>query len=228
MNKIIGIFTIFVSLMANVSFAVEMIGKATFKNQFLYTEKHSAVVDKDGFYKNLVTNYIDSSGQVFAKIQSNFDKNKVVPDYEFEDYRAKFKEKVTLEAATQKINIEFDKAGKVEKSSLEIKKNSVLSQGFHNFILSQFKNLMENKLEVYFVVTNRNDQYKFVVQNEKIEAGKMFISIKPANFFLNAIVPTTNLVYEIESKRLLTFEGLTNIDDSNGKTLTAKIDYTYQ
>lgn len=208
--------------------AIEMIGKATFKDQLLYTEKHSAFVDKEGFYKNLVTNYLDSNGQIFAKIQSNFDKNKIVPDYEFQDYRQKLREKVTLEPSGQKINIEFEKAGKIENNTLEIKKNSVLSQGFHNFILSQFKNLADKKLEVYFVVTNRSDQYKFVVQNEKIEAGKMFISIKPANFFLNAIVPTIKLVYEIESRRLLTFEGLTNIDDSNGKTLTAKIDYTYQ
>jgi hypothetical protein len=208
--------------------AIEMIGKATFKDQLLYTEKHSAIVDKEGFYKNLVTNYLDSNGQVFAKIQSNFDKNKIVPDYEFQDYRQKLREKVTLEPSGQKINIEFEKAGKIENNTLEIKKNSVLSQGFHNFILSQFKNLADKKLEVYFVVTNRSDQYKFVVQNEKIEAGKMFISIKPANFFLNAIVPTIKLVYEIESRRLLTFEGLTNIDDSNGKTLRAKIDYTYQ
>ena len=208
--------------------AIEMIGKATFKDQLLYTEKHSAIVDKEGFYRNLVTNYLDSNGQVFAKIQSNFDKNKIVPDYEFQDYRQKLREKVTLEPSGQKINIEFEKAGKIENNTLEIKKNSVLSQGFHNFILSQFKNLADKKLEVYFVVTNRSDQYKFVVQNEKIEAGKMFISIKPANFFLNAIVPTIKLVYEIESRRLLTFEGLTNIDDSNGKTLTAKIDYTYQ
>ena len=208
--------------------AIEMIGKATFKDQLLYTEKHSAIVDKEGFYRNLVTNYLDSNGQIFAKIQSNFDKNKIVPDYEFQDYRQKLREKVTLEPSGQKINIEFEKAGKIENNTLEIKKNSVLSQGFHNFILSQFKNLADKKLEVYFVVTNRSDQYKFVVQNEKIEAGKMFISIKPANFFLNAIVPTIKLVYEIESRRLLTFEGLTNIDDSNGKTLTAKIDYTYQ
>lgn len=209
------------------SFAIEMVGKATFKDQLLYIEKHTAVLDKEGFYKNLVTNYVDSKGEVFAKIQSNFEKNKVVPDYEFEDFRQKLKEKVTLEISNQKINIEFAKAGKVEKNTIEIKKNSVLSQGFHNFILSQFKNLMDKKLEVYFVVTNRADQYKFVVQNEKIEQGKVYISIKPANFFLNAIVPTTKLVYDIETKRLVSFEGLTNIDDQNGKTLTAKIDYTY-
>jgi hypothetical protein len=219
---------VFTTLFTQGAFGIEMIGKATFKDQLLYTEKHTAVLDKEGFYKNLVTNYLDSKGEVFAKIQSNFEKNKIVPDYEFEDYRQKFKEKVTLESSSQKINIEFDKAGKVERNTLEIKKNSVLSQGFHNFILSQFKNLMDKKLEVYFVITNRNDQYKFVVQNEKVDQGKIYISIKPANFFLNALVPTTKLVYEIESKRLLTFEGLTNIDDSNGKTLTAKIDYTYQ
>ena len=209
------------------SFAIEMIGKATFKDQLLYTEKHTAVLDKEGFYKNLVTNYVDSKGEVFAKIQSNFEKNKVVPDYEFEDFRQKLKEKVTLELSSQKINIEFAKAGKIEKKSISVLANSVLSQGFHNFILSRFKNLLEQKLEVYFVVTNRADQYKFVVQNEKIEQGKVYISIKPANFFLNAIVPTNKLVYDIETKRLLSFEGLTNIDDQNGKTLTAKIDYTY-
>lgn len=227
MNKLLSIFVFSFMSVQSVG-AIEMIGKATYKDKLLYTEKHSAVLDKEGFYKNLVTNYLDSNGQVFAKIQSNFEKNKIVPDYEFEDYRQKFKEKVTLESSLQKINIELEKSGKVEKNSLEIKKNSVLSQGFHNFILSQFKNLTEKKLEVYFVITNKNDQYKFVVQNEKTEAGKMFITIKPANFFLNAIIPTTNLVYEIETRRLLSFEGLTNIDDSNGKTLTAKIDYTYQ
>ena len=208
-------------------YGLEITGKAFFNNQLLYSEKHSASVNKDGFYDSLTTEYYDSTDHLFAKNIANFSKNKFIPDYVFEDFRFSLKENVVLNESAKKILISRSILGKVNNSELNIFSNSILSQGFHNYIIANLDILQSKKQEVYFIVTKKNDQYKFLIKNDKVLDGKIYISIYPSSFLLKLVLPPLKLVYNLLTKHLLTFEGLTNISDSKGDSQKAKIDYTY-
>lgn len=208
--------------------AMEITGKAMFDNQLIYTEKHHAEMDKEGFYLTLSTSYFDKNNTLFAKVTSDFRKNKTVPDSVFEDFRFKTKETVFFEAATKKLIIQTDKAGKSRKQELDLFPNSILSQGFHNAILEQFDVLKDQKKEVYFIVPSKNDQYRFMIEKEKIENGQMTLVISPSHFILKRLLSPIRLTYEVSSKKLLIFQGLTNIDNSKGDSQYAIIEYRYQ
>ncbi len=209
-------------------FSGEITGKAFFKDRLIYTEKHFYELDDLGLYKKLTTEYYDNSNKVFAKISSNFEKNKVIPDYIFEDFRFLFKESVIFDESKNKVFIDKVTLGKSQKTELRVNPNAILSQGFHNFILTNFEKIILGKLEVSIVVTSKSDQYRFYVETEKAQNNRIKINITPVNFFLKAVMSPIKLEYEISSKRLLSFQGLTNIDNEKGDSQSAIITYTYR
>ena len=214
------------------TFALDITGKAFINKELVYTEKHKAILDSKGFYRSLSTDYYDKNNVLFASISSTFDKNLKIPDTVFQDKRFSLKETVVWDSVTQRITVIRSEAGKTKETALDVMPNAILSQGFHNYILENFEELKLNphkdKQEIYFIVTKKNDQYRFVVYREKIENGQLFLIIQPANFFLKQLLSPIKLVYEISSKKILTFQGITNIDNPKGDSQSAVIEYSYQ
>lgn len=205
-----------------------ILGKAMIGNQLAYTEKHKAVLSSaDGLYQSLTTDYTDDKENIFATIKSDFSKSAVIPDYVFNDKRNAISENIKKSDDGKKLFIEISEKGKIKKSELELKENSILSQGFHNFVLLHLEELKNKSMEVNFIVPRKADQYRFTIQKEKSEGETIVLSIKPSNFFLKAVVPKINLSYNVKTKHLLTFKGMTNIDGPNGETLKADIQYSY-
>lgn len=195
--------------------------------QLVYSEKHRAEVSVDGLYQTLTTDYLDEKERRFASLRSDFSRNKFIPDYEFENSRTQIRERVQKSDDGKKLIIEIVDKGKVEKKEMEVVDNAVLSQGFHNFIMARFDDLKDHPLEVNFIVPRKNDFYRFMIQKEKMSDEAMELSIRPKNFFLKALVPRISITYHTKSKRLLAFNGTTNIEDATGEALKASIGYTY-
>jgi hypothetical protein len=204
-----------------------IIGKAMIGSQLVYTEKHSAEVFADGIYQSLTTEYFDEKENNFAGIKSDFSKSRTIPDYKFTDKRNGITETVQKSEDGKKILIEITEKNQTKKNELTLQENSVLSQGFHNYILLHLDELKKNSLEVNFIVPRKADLYRFTIQKEKSEGDQIEFSIKPSSFFLKAVVPKILLTYDLKTKHLLTFNGMTNIDGPNGETLKAVINYVY-
>lgn len=211
---------------------LNIIGVARVDGQIVYTEKHEAILNPEGFYDLLKTDYVDSKDVIFARITSDFKKNQFIPDSEFYDFRNSEKVVTQLNNSGKSLLITKITKTKTISSNLELMANSVLSQGFHNYIVANFELIKNNKREIYFIVTEKNDQYRFTISLEspveKAENEKLTIKIRPSTFFLKSLLPPLKLVYEIKSKRLLSFQGLTNIEDPDGDSYNAIIEYTYK
>ena len=202
-------------------------GKAMVGHQLVYSEKHRAEIASDGLYQTLSTDYLDDKERRFASLRSDFSRNKFIPDYEFENSRTQIKERVQKSEDGKKLIIEIADKGKTLKKEMDVVDNAVLSQGFHNFIMAHFDELKDHPLEVNFIVPRKNDFYRFMIQKEKISDEAMELSIRPKNFFLKALVPRISITYHIKLKRLMEFNGTTNIENATGEALKASIGYTY-
>lgn len=228
--KAVIVFLIFTqNLYANSLLSIT--GLAKVNGQLVYTEKHQANLNPEGFYEFLKTDYVDSKDVLFAQITSDFKKNKFIPDSEFFDYRNSKKVVTLLNETGKTLLISENLKSKTKNAKLELMANSVLSQGFHNYILANFELIKNNKQEIYFIVTEKNDQYRFTispVKKTEIEDDKLIIEIRPSTFFLKSLLPPLKLIYEIKTKRLLSFQGLTNIEDPDGDSYNAIIEYSYK
>jgi hypothetical protein len=211
-----------------ISFNVEaasIVGKAYVNNKLTYTEKHTASISSAGLFSKIETQYLDENDIVFARIVSDFSKNDFVPDVLFEDERFKLLEKISLK--DKQLIIERTTNGKNDNGALAIYPNSVLGQGFNNYIVTHFEKLLTSFHEVHFIISPKKDQYRFSIALKKLEVDTAIFKVVPQSLFLKAFVDPIYLTYDKKKKRLMTFVGLSNLDDSKGKSQQVKIDYTY-
>jgi hypothetical protein len=207
-------------------FAVEITGNAYIDNKLVYIEKHNATIEPNGIYKIIETSYLDTKGKEFAKIKSDFTYHHFIPNVVFDDYRFKYNEKIKVSEKLNNVLIEKNENNQTSSSTLELFPNSVLGQGFHNFIVTNFEKILKNSTEVNFVISARGDQYKFEIKLEKIEQNLVTIKVFPSNYLIRAFVSPIVLVYDKTDLSLVSFLGLSNLENEKRKSQEVFIKYT--
>ncbi len=230
--KTVLLLFIFLSSLAH---ALEFKGKAydQEKGQLIYIEKHKTVDDANGFNQLIETQYTDPDGKVMATIQSDFKKDLVIPDVIFVDSRFGFKDEQIYDPDTKivKITRTNDKTGKIEKNEFKVKKNMLGGQGFNNFLVKNFDQLLDKKsIPVQFIVLSSRDFFEFKIQlsgNTKLEPDQVEFGLSISSYFLKVFVNDIQTIYSKTSKRLLTFRGLSNLSNDKGKPYNVRIEYEY-
>lgn len=202
-------------------------GNAMVGNQLAYKEKHKAEVSPEGLYQTLSTDYLDENDKTFGTLRSDFTKNKLVPDYQFENSKIQLKEKVTKSDDGKRLLVEIIERGKKTSFELPVVENAVMGQGFHNLIMARFEELKVKPLEVNFIIPRKKDYFRFKIEKVKSNGDSIELSLRPSHFLLKAIVPKISVSYHTQTKKLLSFQGMTNIEDSNGEAIKAAIGYNY-
>jgi hypothetical protein len=209
------------------TFATMIEGTATLGGTVIYTEKHNATINAKGMYDNLQSEYFDKSNKKIATIKSDFAASAITPNYRFEDLRKNTTEVVNLDASKKNIIIERTEKGISYKSKLDLESNSVAGQGFHNFLIQNFDKLVKSGGEVFFVNTSKVDQFKFDIEVQSKEANKVCFKVVPTNVIYRTFIPPMILCYDSTTKRVISFEGLSNIEGPNGKLEKVIITYIY-
>ena len=217
------------------TYAIEFSGKA-FKpgtKEILYTEKHKTQDDEKGFNKVIETDYVLPDGTIFAKIKSDFSKDQLIPDKVFEDFRLGIKDELYFNPETRDVKITrtTDKTKKTKSHSFKAKKNSLAGQGFNNYLLQNFETLEAGQsLPVNFIVLTNQDYFEFDIKRKdqkNLDSSRVIFGLNISNLLFKAFVSEIRTTYEIASKRLLVFFGLSNIADANGKPQNVEIVYEY-
>lgn len=218
---------IFILISFNNAFGLVVTGKAFRDNKLIYTEKHFPTSLSDGSYSTLKTEYIDDRGKLFSEISSDFSMDPFVPNVFFKDNRFNLIENISKDKGGNKLKIERDDKKNRKVSYLETKPTSILGQGFHNYIIKNFDNILKDEVDVHFIISSKSDQYHFKMYLAKKSENEVIIRGKIDNFFLRAFVKEIELTYAVPSKRLLKFKGLSNLDDDQGNSQNVEILYEY-
>lgn len=201
--------------------------------QFIYLEKHTITLDKEGNYASSSVQYLDDKGDVFASKQVSFEENPIAPSFTFFDYRTN--SGVSVQNKVESIKLTF-KLGAIETTeNLNIERASrwVVDAGFDRFIYENWETLLQNKdISFAFLAISRAMFVNLDVREKKRTSDSVVYVVEPSNFFLNLLVDPIELTYHIESQRLTRFEGLTNIAKSKdgrvqGDNYIAVIHYEY-
>lgn len=226
---------ILIAFLSSIAHSLEFTGKAydQEKGQLLYIEKHKTVDDSSGFNQLIETQYTDPDGKVMATIRSDFKKDLVIPDVIFVDTRFGFKDEQVYDPETKLVKIvrTNDKNGKTEKNEFKAKKNMLGGQGFNNFLVKNFDQLLDKKsIPVQFIVLSSRDFFEFKIQlsgNKKLEPDQVEFGLSISSYFLKVFVSDIQTIYSKTTKRLLTFKGLSNLSNEKGKPYNVRIEYEY-
>jgi hypothetical protein len=196
--------------------------------KWVYTEVHTLEHNSNGLDKKISTEYFDPNGKKIAQIASTFEINELVPSVVFSDLRSDVQETIELSADQKKVTLKKITQGKVSQKEIPLDETFVLGQGFNNFVLKKWDDLIAKKnIPFKFIVPAELDYFSFeAFISKKTDDGVLQFSIRLGSWVLRQFLKPIVVTYNAKQKKLLTYEGLSNLSDQNGKAQNVKIIYS--
>lgn len=196
--------------------------------QVLYREQHWIRFKELVPVERLVL-YRCLDGTAFARKRVNYQPSAQAPAFEFVDARKGYVE--GLRYKQNKAALWFRPPGTApEKNTLLAVQNLVADAGFNEFIRINWQQLRTGKaLPLRFAVPTRLQAYKF---NLKQTGESTFAGVPAVTYqlklsgLLSLLADPIEVTYDKSSRRLLRFQGLSNLRDDAGEfDLMAQIDF---
>ena len=214
-----------VSVEANIE---KFVGKAWNQSGSVeYIEQHWVRYENGSVVESL-TEYFDPNNRKIGDLKSYYVFGPQFGSYDFRDIRANYADGAKVMSDRIEVFRKEDPAKQPEIQRLPRQSNQIVGQGFHQYIVSQLDNIALGEVyHVEMVLPSRLNQYKFRIRKLKIEDNVLSIRLEIDNWFLRLFAPYVDAVYDMNTRRLLRYEGLSNITDASGKYQDVTIEYSY-
>lgn len=225
---IILFFTISINAETNNYFGDAFDAKTGLK---VYTDNHSELV-VNGKHISSQIEYKDPQGKVIGKKSIKFNPNSYLPDFKLEDFRDGYIEGGEIVEGKYKMFHRKNKNEQMREKVLEIAPLSIADGGFDPFIKDNWNDLMAGKkMKFKFYAPSQLDSFNFYVQKTKISdfegRSSLFVKMELDNLLLNIFIPPIFITYDIATKRIVFYEGISNVNNPQGKSYFVKLSYNH-
>ena len=199
--------------------------------EFLYNEIHTDIYSEKSLIRK-ISKFVDENGELISRRQMIFNNNYSTPDFEIEDFRTGYKEGAyVISPNSVKVFKKESFEEPLEESILNIDGEFVIDGGLTYFFHEKWDKFINDEvISFYFVAPNRLDYYSFQVSKYDIIAINnrkgIRLLLEPSSFILQAFVDPVYITYDLNTKEILYYEGVSNVYDSEGNIYKVKIDYT--
>ncbi len=196
----------------------------------LYREIHTNEFENLKIAKS-VSEYIDMSGGLISKRIMNFEADSTNPNYTLEDFRSGYLEGAeVIDKGLVKVFMKTDSSSKMETEVLEIDSPYVIDGGLTYFFRKHWSRLLNGEtVEFNFVTPSKLDYFSFRVSKNSIRKlgthKGMEIILEPSSFIIRQFVDPIYITYDLDTKHILLYKGISNINNDEGKSYNVKIDY---
>jgi hypothetical protein len=193
-----------------------------------YVEYHT-VTHKNGKVSESQTLYFDANNNKIGELISEYSFGPQFGSYDFRDIRAQYQDgaKVTQDRIWlfRKKSPEYA----IEEKYLPKEADQIVGQGFHQFIVHNLEQIAQGQIfTVRLVLPSRLDQYEFRIRKRKINADTLYIRLEVDNWLLRLLAPHVDVEYDLKTRHLLRYEGISNLEDTSGKNKKVFITYSYE
>lgn len=198
----------------------------------LYTDNHEEYYSGDTHQYSIIK-YKDPSGKVFAEKKIYFTKKATLPDFKLIDSRDGYEEGAELSGNKITLNFKKNKNSKLTTKQITLPANPVIDGGFDYYVRENWDELKAGKTKVFnFFSPSQLDYFKFVVRKIKetphLGREALHLKMEVDNLLLKAFVRPISMIYDAETKRILHYEGMSNINNEQGKSYNVRITYAYK
>jgi hypothetical protein len=195
----------------------------------LYIEEHEELLD-NGKRIGLKTSYRDPSGKVIVQRTVSFKENETTPTFRTEDYRNGYLEGAEARGDSVRLYWRKNYGSPLNEKTILIPGPAAVDAGFNNFIQNNWNDLLQgNKRRFNFGAPFALDYFGFRVYktDEKVvgDRRQVVMQCEIDSFFLRLFITPIVLTYDVESKRLVEYSGISNINNDNGKSYFVTIQY---
>ncbi len=197
--------------------------------KYLYTEVHRQTLDGPRWIDGTI-DYFDPAGKKIAAKTLDYRADRLIPVYRLENLVSHYVEAIT-EVGARSYTMQKIVDGKTSSKVIIKTPGMAADSGFHSAIVENFDRLQQGEtLKFQFGVAGQLDTYSF--RCKKI--GDTTFDGKPAirlavepDSLLRLLVDRLDLTYEVGTRYLLEYRGVSNIQDpATGKAYNVRIVYT--
>ena len=114
----------------------------------------------------------------------------------------------------------------LKTKSIDVPSNLVVDGGFNYYIKTNWSELVAGTTKVFnFAVPSQLDYYAFRLQKDAQLGDEIVFKMAPDSYLLRKLVDPIKVTYKISTKRMVKYEGLSNINDKKGKSYVVRIMY---
>jgi hypothetical protein len=195
----------------------------------LYTERHEEIM-VDGKRVGLRSDYIGHDGRTWATRVVDFSKDAFAPDLRFEDLRTGSVLRSEKRGDSVHFTSRDGRTSPPETQSLLIPEPAVIDAGFNNFVQHHWDVLASGRrLSFYFGAPFDMDYYRFRVSRtgERQEGDRRFmvVTLEIDDFVLRLFLEPIVLTYDMSARRLVSYEGISNLQNEQGTSFDVRITY---
>lgn len=197
----------------------------------LYTEERKQF-DFDGKPGRWEFNYQNPTGQIVVQRSVNFQQDRLKPSFILRDLRNGYSEGAETIGNKIKVFSGGSPDDPYQEKTIRVPEPAVIDAGFHFFIEQHWSALLNGETKMfYFVAPSQLDYFSFRVyksgetQNGGRTAYQLTMDID--NFLLRLFVDPIRLTYDPESRKLIGYEGISNIYNDEGKAHHVRMEFVY-
>jgi hypothetical protein len=193
-----------------------------------YTEQHALKLD-DGRIVESETTYFDPSYREIGSLVSEYSRGQQFGSYDFVDLRAGYRDGVRV-LEDRILLYHSEGAAETPKTRyLPREAGQVVGQGFNYFIAENIGILAGGgTLKIKLILPSRLDQFDFRIRKRMIEGDTLFVRLEIDNPILRLFAPHIDAAYDMQTGRLMRYEGISNLTDGAGEYRHVTINYEYR
>ena len=192
----------------------------------LYRETHQLILN-DGRPVSGLVEYVDTEGELIARKTNRYHALPATTDFDLQDSRSDYREQAILNQ--EDWTLSRTENGQTERNTPgKPKYQAVVDAGFDEFVRQHWDTLLAGDTVPFsFAVPARLDWIDFRLIPRKVTDTTLTVEMKLKSRMLAWLLDPIRLTYDRDTRRLLTYRGLTNIRDANGEGIHAEIRYHY-
>lgn len=197
----------------------------------LYTEerKQSDKLDRPGVWN---FTYKNIQGETIVKRYVNFERDPIKPDFRLDDLRTGYAEGAEVTGSMIRVFTGGSPDDPYQEKMLSVPEPAIIDAGFNFFVEKNWEKLMKGDVLTFnFVAPSQLDYFSFRVYKKRDldhqSRTAVMLHMDIDNFFLRLFVEAIHLTYDKESRKLVVYDGISNIYDDDGKSHKVRMEFTY-
>lgn len=197
--------------------------------KLIYTEEHEALFTNDVNVSSVIT-YRDEKKNIIGKKEIFFDGSSPAAKFRRDDYRYGTMESAEIVGNAVKLVTKPDASTAAKEELITIPSPLALDAGLNNMVRNNWEKLRRNEnVDFNLGVPSQLDYFSFRVVREKEEtfAGRktLVVRFESDHWFIRLFVDPVIVWYDIETRRAVKYEGISNIYDDKGKSYLVRVTF---
>ena len=202
---------------------------ASSKGEMVYVERHTLTLE-EGTLIQSSTEYLDLEGKSIGRMQSNYTQSLSVPEYTLRDERQQSIQGIRWLENKLDIFTQSGKDAKVihQRMGLDPLDVYIAGPGLIYYVAAHLDQLVAGHIFKFkYVIPGKFQTYDFFIETIQHNQQVAEFDVKLQSWPMRLFGAKLKIIYSVQQKRILFYEGPSNLRDKDGKMMSVKIEYKY-